>query len=266
MTPKKGMGDFVINEGRIQAPAAHITIYTELDALMDTRLGYLLSEHPDIAKSLNFAEYSRREIDDFPNGSAEQFRRIWKNRKDNVLEFAPMTPAVNVVYGMLEGAKNDSIEQPFTSRPVLEVNVYPYSFTEEERLSLEKTLIFKFGMVSGVKVVNIPYKDMNIEYVKAHYYSLVMYNFNDWFSQHHHEFGDKLRIPFITFFVPKLYYDKVPTSSEMMVGGKKVDHAAETRKGLLPLMDLNYLDVRYFSALVPETDAAVREAYSSNAS
>jgi hypothetical protein len=31
-------------------------------------------------------------------------------------------------------------------------------------------------------------------------------------------------------------------------------------------MDLNYLDVRYFSALVPETDAAVREAYSSNAS
>lgn len=223
-----------------------IRLFTELDAVLDTRYGLLKKHYPEVIEQISLIKYLSRTIDEFEGVSYEAFSKLYAARGDDALEHAVMSNIHAIIATTLHGAYADSVDLPLTNKPLLILNLWPYTFSESERANLLESFQLNYGAYATVTLVNIALAELTPDYVKEHFDYLIMYNTNDWLSLHNKAFETK-RIPDKKLIAPALYQGHVPTSEELSSLEGSLSPFEIIHKTLAPLIDLNFIDAEAFS-------------------
>ena len=235
------------------------TIYTELDAILDTRIGTLmLYSKEEAVKLLKSGEYFTRFSDWFkkPGSVPFDYDTEYKNRDLDTLQEARMTDCLYVLRGVIVEATTNSL-QGTHARPDVFVNTYPYQLTEEERNEYAKVLSHLIEEDVDIKVGYINYKLLTPNRIRDEFAYMIMYNFNEWLDRHIEEFDKKSssRIPDVTIVAPALLSAELPRTKEEMKDLMLDDlhPLVVVQKTLVSCFNLEFIDPKYFCIVDPTT-------------
>lgn len=232
--------------------AAESIVYVELDALLDTRLPTLGLISPQAAIDCSKDErYFNRVIDDFTDIcgiSKDAFRQVYAKRDADVVRASVMTEMPFILNELVKNLEQESIDTPFISRVIVEVNVYPYQFETEELDMIALAVMARCGLETEVKCVRIPPQLLTPSFCKGRYSGLILYNFRDW-MEHHLEAFKEVKMPRVSVLAPALYYDVVP-ADDAFVGDGISPHITAfqlSEVGFIELFALSLLPSNNFS-------------------
>lgn len=190
-------------------------ILTELDALLDTRLGVVSTLDNDAALRLvQNSDYFHRETDQIgPLCGLDQavYEQAWASRDVSALQHAIMTPSVAMlrmqlldIHRQWKVARDPNIEGV-----VLEVNTYPYPLSEAELAGYGAVFKEVFGSFLQIEVTHRPWTQYTPDFMMRHYTGAVLYNYRDWFHAHLDALMKK-GIPRFSMVAPKIGKEVIP--------------------------------------------------------
>jgi hypothetical protein len=151
-----------------------VNALTNLDSLLDTRLGFLYHEDREyLEKQLTNKTWTTRKHDrHFKDGS---FHRRFANRTITCLRGAPMTKVVRVLqeFKVTNGLISDRNPQPKEAGVL--VNYWPYKLTQgavdglQVAISKQTTIPFE-----SVKLINKPPIELTVEFINENNIDLVV--------------------------------------------------------------------------------------------
>lgn len=232
------------------------TLVTELDVLLDTRLG--LIDTLDSAAAVRLFKnkaYYLRERDEFeslcgiPQGLYEE---RWKHRNMQVLRHSINTPATDLVHYGLAQLEHRSVSDPEIEGVSLVVNAYPYQPTKAEAHALEIAIARVAGIQSTVKLIYEPWEAFTVKRCRG-YTGLVLYNHLDWFKLHWEELFS-LGMPQVTMVVPKLIRGEGITGEMLHVDGlgRELNPWSDGALSMLEYVGLEFVDVKHFCIAHPK--------------
>lgn len=223
-----------------------IRLFTEIDAVLDTRYGLLKKYYPHVVENIKLTDYLGRLIDAFEDVSYADFKKLYDARGDDALEFAVLSNIHCIITTTLHGAYTDSVELPLTSKPQIILNLWPYKFNEAEQSNLLETFQLNYGTFATVTLVNMPLAKITPDYIKENVDFLVLYNTSEWLSTQNKAFETK-RIPSKKLLSPALYQERIPTPEEIKAVSANLSPFEIIHKTLAPIIDLSFVDVEAFS-------------------
>lgn len=232
----------------INKAAYPASIYVELDALLDTRLGTLAKISPDLAAQVLSNGYHARTTDTFTGVDSATFNTLYSQRDVETLKLSVVTGIVPVLRDLAEKLTEQMQNRPYHDAITLVVNLYPYQLDSEEQDLIGKSIATLLSGTASVEVVNIASINLTPLHCKQHFSSMVMYDYDSWMSLHTDNF--KLaRLPDVLVFSPAIYFTgSEPTKEEMDFAVNQANHPfVATEMAAAPLVDLQLIDIKYFS-------------------
>jgi len=163
-------------------------IYIDLDAYLDTRLGMLYH----IDKKLfdyytkdeeGIDKYFNRLIDEFEYIDSKTFNKIYKKRDKSVLKFSRITYAhANLALTIGDVLYKRSAGDKYMKPLEIDVNIYPYNLTDDEKDLIKAGILSKIGNRSSVivNIINVKNEYLDTETVSNRYGVVVKYDFWEW--------------------------------------------------------------------------------------
>lgn len=183
-------------------------IYTELDAILDTRLGTLHCMNEQFAiDAVQHANYSTRVSDDFSafcGVTFEDYKAAYAKRDEAVLQASIVTNASFILNSVCGELVRQRIETPFTGSVTVEVNLWPYQLDAETRRDIENAIASLLPVDVHVRSCYVPIEQLTIRMVASRYTGMIIYNFAEWLQLHCREF-EEVNIPGVTIIAPKLH-------------------------------------------------------------
>jgi hypothetical protein len=230
------------------------TIYFELDCLVDTVLGTIARMSDELATQVANNNYHSRIQNKFEGVDMEAFKALYAKRDVVTLSKSVMTDGVALMCHLAGVLREQAIKRPFHDGAAFVVNYWPYQLSTLIIEEYQKIFNAKVLGMGKVYMRSIPPARLTPKYCKDHYSMMVVYDYNS-FLESNTENGNfmKCRIPEITMFAPELYFeDTLPSDQDMaklkaeaMHPFKAVEAAAS------PLVELNLVDIKFFSAFRP---------------
>lgn len=225
-------------------------IYTELDVLLDTRMGTIA--RMDQAKAqqiLDSGKYHVRKSDVFSGIDREEYKRMYAERDTTTLAYSTVTNAIEWLRRLRGVLADQAIERPYNDGTKIVVNYYPYQLTSEEKDEVVQAVSAWLNHELPVELVSIPTQDLTPAHCKASYAMMMFYDFEVWMEIHAQEF-EHTKLPDVTLFAPAIYFNKEPTAKELEKAVKEAGHPMQALELLAsPLIDLKLIDVKFFSIL-----------------
>lgn len=231
-----------------------LRLLTELDALLDTRLGVLegISVEAATAVAQNPAYYTRS-VDNFESlcdVPHAVWTYAWTKRSVKDLRVSQVTPiAAMLHYQLLELERKLALD-PTLSGIELEVNCFPYQLSSEEKTVFALSIAQTIGRKTPIRMIYVPWNEMNPLHVRSYYSGLVLYNHNDWLK-HNHTALIRIGLPQVTLVAPKLYYQPISANDESRLeGDKEINVWKMLTTMYAEVVGLEFLDVvNYCNAL-----------------
>jgi hypothetical protein len=203
-------------------------ILVMIDCLLDTRLGTIAKLDTELARKVVSSEtYFTREEDRFEGVNDILFKNAYLTRDKSTLTHSVMTAMVSGwLRGMINQLKEQALTGPEHDRVRVDVNIYPYQFSDEEKDELCKVLKFRldgenadpaFGHLLTVEVIDKPIEQLTPQFCKASYGAMVMYDPWTWMNTHFYPevFETAIRLPEVLLYAPRIYFDRKPTAAEL---------------------------------------------------
>lgn len=165
-----------------------------LDTLMDTRLGTILQQNNEYIGNIKPDEYMARVDDTVLARYNPEFNELWRRRTTEVLEFSMRTYFVNKALEDIVGDQRDA-HMAFPDRTyTLDINIWPYSANEEERVILKEVMQALFPTIETINIVYVSLQQMSPAWMCAMNYTMVaMYEFVAWVDYHRNAFANEER-------------------------------------------------------------------------
>jgi len=226
------------------------TIYVELDAILDTRLGTISKINSDIASSLLLSEkYHTRDEDAFVGIDYDLFKEQYRNRDVDTLKRSVITGVLQLVKQLANDLTEQAIQRPFHEGCTIAVNYYPYKLTVEEQEEFRLAIMAWTQKLIPVELISISPTKLTPEYCKNSFSLMVVYEYEDWMNCQSERFKTT-RLPEITMLAPAIYFNKKPTSEELEQTVKTVMHPIKALELLAsPIINLKLIDVGIFSII-----------------
>lgn len=196
------------------------TCFIELDCLLDTRIGTLMTHFgkEQVYDTLS-SEYHEREFDIFPNVDYNTFQELYQRRDRSVLKNSIRTIIFSVINDFIQGTFNNAINSPFVFVPKIIVNVYPYKLVEEEKNLIRNMVISLTKQLSDVEVVDMDYSSITPIWVKKNEISLmIMYDYHLWLeAQASNGQFKKHACPDVGLMTPSLYKKEKHTDEDKQI-------------------------------------------------
>lgn len=185
-----------------------------LDELFDTRLGLMsMIDEEKAAEAIAppKQEYLYRMHDSFlyetVGISKEEWDEKWLHRNHEVLTNSVRTHIPTLItQSTMEYMENP--EESLASKDVsLDINTYPYEFSDEEKNVLKEVLQQLIPMLQKINYVHYSMKALTVNVLKE-YDECYLYDYHRWMDIH----GGSLKGQYFTglnLFVPRLFYKKV---------------------------------------------------------
>jgi hypothetical protein len=228
-------------------------LYTDLDSLLDTRLGVMATLDPGAAQSLvKQKTYWDREQDDWERLTQgkitqEAFKAAWAVRGIEVLKSSVASQLFLVLNQLFGDFHLINMEGLTKSDLRLEVNVHPYNLNSDEIETLTgvlKELLFPELMVT---FISRPLKELTPTFWFQHYSGALIYDFPGWLKTHCWELG-RLKGRDFNLIVPRLFEKDPDTLSQE----EKKREFFTFKLWLLEHIDIDFIEPRYFSAVPPD--------------
>lgn len=237
------LGEAGINESDTE------NIYLDLDTILDTRLGTLAimgDEHP--IRALNSGKYHKRLLDEFEGISVQEFRAAYAKRDLDTLKRSVVTNVTFFLRRLIKDSLLSAVIQQHVEKMCFTVNVYPYDFTDPDLVEMLIGCIrFHTYSTSNVQIISIPDEELTPEFVAANYQIMIRYDWVNWVDKHK-EYFEKQGIPNVTFVVPELFYDAIPTQDDIdRLSLKKQNPFTMTEQVTAALFRLKHMPVSLFS-------------------
>ena len=192
-------------------------IMVSLDTLFDTRLGTLIQYYEDesVANILR-DNYALRLSDQFDDISIDEFKELYAQRNRETLRQSPPTPIQMLVREFVTNTLTQNMSSPFHSKPKIYINIHPYKLEESEINAIVSGMAMSTYGDCDVVAVDMPDEEITPMWVKENLTMLVHYNYMQWLELHcANKNFEKVTCPEVGLLGPMIYYDKMPSKSEM---------------------------------------------------
>jgi len=233
-------------------------IYIELDCLLDTRLGTCRRIDENNISNILSSGYHKRKQDEFPNVDKNIFNELYKNRDVLTLSLSNITNIIKILNKIIKEYLVMLNCQPIYTSMEIFLNIYPYKLNQEE--IDESVLCLKYWTENliPITVINKSNKNLTVDWVYKNIDTMFKYDYDDWLDAQIDNFK-LLQLNEVHLLSPAIYLNgKVPTDEELKaindIGDKDVVTCFNAvEKMARPLIDLNLIDVSYFSIIEPQT-------------
>lgn len=158
--------------------------FTELDAILDTRMGTILRIDSRSVERIIKSGYFHRDRDRFIGINDSKFKELYKNRDKETLKASMMTPIVGFMRDFCKRTYEGNIETPFLKEPRIIVNTYPYKLTKEEKDILLSGIQYKIGRISHAELTYMSYDQITPKYLKQETSIIALYDPYQWLENH----------------------------------------------------------------------------------
>ena len=240
-------------------------LYVSIDALLDLRLGVMNAISPRFAAMVTTqAAYFQREEDRFStleHGELppETLTQVLKSQGKKILPAALRTKIGKFLKQLCAVHFHQMIKEGWEMSVEIDINLYPYVFTEDEVVALHEVLTLYLGRTFKFNLLNVPPKNMVLDQVRDAYFGMVMYDYAEWVNCHNTELQKK-PLRDTCLYLPRLFFgnldearNKITARAEIADMRKnKQDPFEMFRQALGPFLSVQYLPVAFFSADIPE--------------
>ena len=232
-------------------------IYVDLDCLLDTRLGTLVTISPDFAfEATSSKDYYLREQDAFTAASfgpltREEFKRVHDALPQQVLKNSLMTKMPHFIRELSAQLVVRNIGTPYAMNVEIEVNTYPYAFSPEEAQTLLQVCAYRLGERFSVSLTHRSYKELALSTVRDAYVAMIMYSYHEWVNFNDLEIKKK-PLKELSLYVPKLYFGEPPTAEQLQTFAEHNTGPFElSQQVLAPLVLIQYLPIALYCVDTP---------------
>lgn len=226
------------------------TVFVELDALLDTRLGTLAKLGQDLAVAALDGGYFTRMSDKFPGVDPAVFKQAYADRNTETLAYSKPTMLLSVLTQLTTTLSEQAKVRPYHDGTRVVVNTYPYQLTAEEVTEIGKAITVWINSAAPVELTYLSTKDLTPSYCRDHFSVMVVYEYDSWFVTHNEAFK-RVRPNEVTMLAPALYFNQEPTEQELEQACAEAMHPLKAVELLAsPVIDLKLLDSKYFSLMV----------------
>ncbi len=191
-------------------------ILVELDAILDTRQGTLLTYYPESINEImangEKSKFHTRITDDMgtldPRIDSVMFKEYYRHRSTDVLKLSIVTNMMHYLRDYIQLLERSTIDSPVVSGYEVNINYYPYNLTEEEQRLIGLAIVNYIRPPTRVSMVNIPYTQMTTNDLKESYSMVVIYNFVEWLKAIGPKIKTMARTPSLVVMVPMLFFDQ----------------------------------------------------------
>lgn len=186
-----------------------LSIYTDLDAILDTRLSvlYFLSL-PTMNQVLDDGSYYTRIRENFGMISADIFNSFYDRRDKLALKYAMPTGVVRLIRDyckeLILDPKNMETEENLT----IYINTYPYYDLEDEELATVSALIKKYVPVFDIAFIDMSKEELTPVWVMEHIGCMFKYDNYRWL-EYHSSTGALYKTPLldVMYYTPAIIVD-----------------------------------------------------------
>ncbi len=237
-------------------PAEKYILIT-IDSILDVRQGTLLMISPEVAHEITSKEdYHARESDEFESKeygklSVENFNAIKDAFKQQIIFNSIKTKMYFFLQELITGYVKLSLSTPHVSTVTLEINLFPYEFTETQVEYLMKAMLAHLGNASAISIVNFDINSLSLKDIASKYDSIITYDPVKWLNAHHNELKTGV-LRDLNLYLPKMNNVRALTDKERKEIGKNVPDVYKfTQMVFTGFIRLNYIPVECYCADVP---------------
>lgn len=233
-------------------------VYVSLDSLFDLRQGTLTFISPKFAVDVTKRPgYFTRLTDDFATEeqgalSKTIYNQLSEKFKDDIVKASLTTKIFPFLLALTKEFIKQSLTTPYFTTVEIDVNLYPYRFSDAEAKTLLESLVQRLGKLVSINLISKSPEELSVDYVTDNYLAMVMYDYTQWFNA-----NDKaLRKKPLTqtgLYVPKLYNMRTLTETEEREFKKfSTDPFSVLVRLLKPFATVQFLPIALFSIDVPQ--------------
>lgn len=186
-------------------------IYIELDCLMDTRIGTILTYYGEkTAIDVINNGYSDREYDEFYNIDYDEFNSIYKSRDKNVLFNSIRTNLIYLINDLIQETIKNNIGSPIQLIPKITLNIHPYELMDKEIELIKLVLAKTTNRTCDIEIVNLDYSSLTPNFFGKETTVAFMYDYHLWLeAQALNKNLDNKACPHLNIITPRLYKKKL---------------------------------------------------------
>lgn len=229
--------------------------YVHIDAILDSRAGVIQRLNPETHANLVKLGYHKRRGDFFEGVDPVEYRKLYEAREVETLMESTMTNIFQFLAPQIADTMKEMIAQevPEHLKPTIEVNVWPYELTDEEKSHIRMSVYTRIEGMVGVNVVDKPISELHPAKCAEEYYMMIMYDYHDYLNAHANALIKNPR-PFLMLVAPMVYFNtdplKDPEAMEQLKNG--INSLAVLEAALAPRLALKFINVDVFSIVYPD--------------
>lgn len=235
-------------------------IYAELDGIFDTRAGTIARLSQEAALAVLLSGYHEREIDEFAGVDMEAYRDLYQKRDVETLKHSGVTNVVSLISDMVRAIAAKAIVHPLLKGAKVVINTYPYKLGSEELVELGKAVEARIRPLASeelnptsytpIEFIHMSPEELTPQFCKQEQYAMMLvYEYDSWMSLHTKAF-EHTRLADVVMIAPAIYYNQLPSESEMDDLKKNAAHPLHAVEILAkPLIDLQLIPVEHFSVI-----------------
>lgn len=233
--------------------------YSELDCLLDTRIGTLATFGEKALSVALVNGYHKRTHDSFFGIDEAEFAARYEARDRNTLRAALVTPVIWMMKEFAYKTRLNVHNSPFHFKPKLILNIHPYRLSDEEVENLVHVIRRTTAEMADIEIVSMEYGKVTPIYLRENVSMAAMYRYDQWLETHAASgVLERHRCPEVVVTGPRLYFKPANIITPM-----EKDPFAEMERVSGPFVNLALLPVENFSLVVKDED--VRNALTQTA-
>lgn len=221
-------------------------ILVDLDVLFDTRIGLLLSLHPEKFGKLDLEIYRKRISEvSFQLIGIEDWDELWKNRGiDALIQAQPTTLLMGELQRVLDAERSAIAMSAPTELPKITINTYPYALSKEQSGEMRRQLRQMF-IGFELEIGRWCEKGLNPTVLRRSWDAWFTYDYYRWLN--HNAANLKNRIPKFIIYRPALLTSDMTEEAAEQIKRDGINPFTESKKFMSEYVTVESLDAELFS-------------------
>lgn len=229
--------------------------YVDINSIVDAREGVIRRLAPDLADGIVKNGYMKRKGDFFAGVDPVEYRKLYEANELETLANGTMTNVFQFLYPQIADMLKEFIasEADTRTRPMLDINVFPYEYSDEDKAYLAGVVHAMLNNIIGIRVIEEDLKDLTPTRCRATYSMMVTYDYDRYLNTHSAALI-KQPCPELILVAPMVYFNTNPDENEETIDYLKqgINSLALLETTIAPRICLKFVDIDVFSIVYPD--------------
>lgn len=229
--------------------------YIDINSIIDARQGVIERLAPGAFVEINQEGYHKRKGDFFKGIDPVAYRNMYQANELETLMHGTMTNVMHFLGPQIADVLKEFIasEADTRTRPMLDINVFPYKYSDEDKAYLGGVIHAMLNHIVGVNVIDEDIKNLTPSRCNASYFMMVTYDYDRYLNAHASELI-KQPVPGLILVAPMVYFNTNPDEDEETIDylQQGINSLALLETSIAPRICLKFVDIEVFSVIYPD--------------